>query len=148
MVFGIRACSWSDSGCVVCTAMAMRRFVRRACSIRHCSLDFPGSCPSCGWPTTRTRFIAGSTTGTGPDPLCPDGAVGLVLLASGRYTETDVNIPQLLHQAGALRGFWVGLAQLPRSHPFTIRRLQHLFNLGFFQLDRHPSTTQASASAS
>ena len=67
--------------------------------------------------------------------LCPGGAVGFVLLASGRYTETDVDIPQLLDQGHQLRGFWVGLAQLPQSHPFVVRRLQRLFGLGFFRFD-------------
>jgi Zn-dependent protease with chaperone function len=80
--------------------------------------------------------------------VCPDGAVGLVLLASGRHTETDVSIPQLLLQARTVRGFWVGLAQLTRSHPFTVRRLQRLFELGFFHLDPQPSTTPESVQAS
>ena len=62
--------------------------------------------------------------------LEPHGAVGLVLLASGRYTETEVDIEQLLDQGRRLRGLWVGLAQLPRSHPFTVRRLERLVGLG------------------
>ena len=49
--------------------------------------------------------------------LSPAGATGLVLLASGRHTENDVNIDELLEQGRMLRGFWVGLAQLPMSHP-------------------------------
>ncbi|MDD7941015.1 M48 family metallopeptidase [Actinomycetospora lutea] len=60
----------------------------------------------------------------------PDGAAGLVLLTSGRYTESDVDVAQLLEQGRLLRGFWVGLAQLPRSHPFTVRRLDRLVDLG------------------
>jgi hypothetical protein len=52
--------------------------------------------------------------------LSPLGARGLVLLASGRYTETDVDLDELLRQGRRLRGFWVGLAQLVRSHPFTV----------------------------
>jgi Zn-dependent protease with chaperone function len=64
--------------------------------------------------------------------LSPRGATGLVLLASGRYTETDVNIDQLVRQGRALRGFWVGLAQLPMSHPYTVRRLERLFRAGLF----------------
>lgn len=64
--------------------------------------------------------------------LSPAGTTGLVLLASGRYTETDVNIDELLHQGRMLRGFWVGLAQLPMSHPFTVRRLERLFSVGLF----------------
>lgn len=61
--------------------------------------------------------------------LAPDGAAGLVLLTSGRHTETTVDIDQLLEQGRHLRGFWVGLAQLPRSHPFTVRRLERLVEL-------------------
>jgi Zn-dependent protease with chaperone function len=62
--------------------------------------------------------------------LAPHGATGLVLLASGRHTEVEVDVDQLLDQGRRLRGFWVGLAQLPRSHPFTVRRLERLVDLG------------------
>src|SRR5690242_17762832 len=62
--------------------------------------------------------------------LCPSGATGLVLLASGRYTEHTTNVEELVHQGRRLRGFWVELAQLPQSHPFTVRRLERLFRLG------------------
>jgi Zn-dependent protease with chaperone function len=64
--------------------------------------------------------------------LSPLGATGLVLLASGRHTENDVDVDELVRQGEALKGFWVGLAQLPRSHPFTVRRLEHLYRLGLF----------------
>jgi Zn-dependent protease with chaperone function len=64
--------------------------------------------------------------------LSPLGATGLVLLASGRYTETDVDVDELVRQGRKLRGFWVGLAQLPRSHPFTVRRLERLYRIGLF----------------
>jgi Zn-dependent protease with chaperone function len=64
--------------------------------------------------------------------LSPLGATGLVLLASGRYTENDVNIDELVRQGQRLRGFWIVLAQLPRSHPFTVRRLERLYRLGLF----------------
>jgi Zn-dependent protease with chaperone function len=64
--------------------------------------------------------------------LCPDGQVGLVLLTSGRYTEQQVDVPQLLEQGRHLRGFWVELAQLPRSHPWTVRRLEQLYKLSLF----------------
>jgi Zn-dependent protease with chaperone function len=67
--------------------------------------------------------------------LSPDGATGLVLLASGRYTENDVNVDELLEQGRKLKGFWVGLAQLPRSHPFTVRRLERLYGIGLFHAD-------------
>lgn len=65
--------------------------------------------------------------------LSPHGAKGLVLLASGRYTENDVNIEELIAQGQRLHGFWTGLAQLPRSHPFTVRRLEHLVRLGLLR---------------
>ena len=64
--------------------------------------------------------------------LSPLGATGLVLLASGRHTENIVDVDELVRQGRELRGFWVGLAQLPRSHPFTVRRLERLYRLGLF----------------
>jgi len=75
--------------------------------------------------------------------LSPQGATGLVLLASGRYTENDVNVDELVRQGAALHGFWVGLAQLPRSHPFTVRRLERLYGLGLF----HPRVESVKTSA-
>ncbi|GID30883.1 M48 family metallopeptidase [Paractinoplanes brasiliensis] len=62
--------------------------------------------------------------------LCPSGATGLVLLASGRYTEHTTDLDELVGQGRRLRGFWVELAQLTQSHPFTVRRLERLFRLG------------------
>jgi Zn-dependent protease with chaperone function len=76
--------------------------------------------------------------------LCPLGATGLVLLASGRHTENVVDIDQLVHQGRQLRGFWVWLAQLPRSHPFTVRRLERLYRLGLLHArvrEAEPETT-------
>ena len=70
--------------------------------------------------------------------LCPSGVTGLVLLASGRYTEHLTDVGQLVQQGRALRGFWVELAQLPRSHPFTVRRLERLFRLGLFRPREQP----------
>jgi Zn-dependent protease with chaperone function len=64
--------------------------------------------------------------------LAPLGATGLVLLASGRHTENVVDVDELVRQGQTVRGFWVGLAQLPRSHPFTVRRLERLYRLGLF----------------
>ena len=75
--------------------------------------------------------------------LAPNGSTGLVLLASGRYTERDVDVDELLRQGKALRGFWVGLAQLPRSHPLTVRRLERLHTLGLFTHGR-PEPAQPS----
>ncbi|WP_328467705.1 M48 family metallopeptidase [Actinoplanes sp. NBC_00393] len=65
--------------------------------------------------------------------LCPGGASGLVLLASGRHTEHTTDVNELVRQGQGLRGFWVELAQLPMSHPFTVRRLERLFRLGLLQ---------------
>jgi len=75
--------------------------------------------------------------------LAPHGATGLVLLASGRYTETDVNVDELVRQGRTLRGFWVGLAQLPRSHPFTVRRLERLYRVGLFHSRAPDAATRA-----
>jgi hypothetical protein len=66
------------------------------------------------------------------------------LLASGRHTERDVDIDEVLRQGKALRGFWVGLAQLPRSHPFTVRRLERLHTLGRFTRDGRSEPAQPS----
>ena len=64
--------------------------------------------------------------------LAPLGMTGLVLLASGRHTENVVDVDQLVRQGQSLRGFWVAVSQLPRSHPFTVRRLERLYRLGLF----------------
>jgi Zn-dependent protease with chaperone function len=65
--------------------------------------------------------------------VAPTGAAGLILLTAGRHTETEVDVDHLLEQGRHLRGFWVGLAQLPRSHPFTVRRLERLVGLGLLR---------------
>jgi Zn-dependent protease with chaperone function len=75
--------------------------------------------------------------------LSPLGATGLVLLASGRYTENDVNLDELVRQGRKLRGFWVGLAQLPRSHPFTVRRLERPYGIGLFHAEVQNAETRA-----
>jgi Zn-dependent protease with chaperone function len=75
--------------------------------------------------------------------LSPLGATGLVLLASGRHTEQAVDIDELVRQGEALKGFWVGLAQLPRSHPFTVRRLERLYRLGLFHARLRGAESQA-----
>ena len=64
--------------------------------------------------------------------LAPQGQVGLVLLAAGRYVYKEVDVEELLEQAKAFRGFWPTVAQLPQSHPFTVRRLKALREAGFF----------------
>jgi Zn-dependent protease with chaperone function len=64
--------------------------------------------------------------------LAPQGEEGLVLLAAGRYVYKEVDVDELLDQAREFRGFWPAVAQLPQSHPFTVRRLKVLHAAGFF----------------
>ena len=64
--------------------------------------------------------------------LAPQGEEGLVLLAAGRYVYKEVDVEELLEQARRFRGFWPAVAQLPQSHPFTVRRLKTLCDAGFF----------------
>src|SRR5215213_3134877 len=64
--------------------------------------------------------------------LAPRGQEGLVLLAAGRYVYKEVDVDELLEQARGFRGFWPAVAQLPQSHPFTVRRLRALYDAGFF----------------
>jgi Zn-dependent protease with chaperone function len=65
--------------------------------------------------------------------LAPQGEEGLVLLAAGRYVYKEVDVEELLEQAQGFRGFWPVVAQLPQSHPFTVRRLKVLHDAGFFK---------------
>jgi Zn-dependent protease with chaperone function len=65
--------------------------------------------------------------------LAPWGEEGLVLLAAGRYVYKEVDIGELMEQARRFRGFWPVVAQLPQSHPFTVRRLKVLYDAGFFE---------------
>jgi Zn-dependent protease with chaperone function len=65
--------------------------------------------------------------------LAPQGEEGLVLLAAGRYVYKQVDIEELLEQARRFRGFWPEVAQLPQSHPFVVRRIRTLYDLGFFE---------------
>ena len=65
--------------------------------------------------------------------LAPQGEEGLVLLAAGRYVYKEVNVGELLEQARRFRGFWPIVAQLPQSHPFAVRRVRVLYDLGFFE---------------
>jgi Zn-dependent protease with chaperone function len=73
--------------------------------------------------------------------LAPQGEEGLVLLAAGRYVYKQVDVQQLLEQAHRFRGFWPTVAQLPQSHPFTVRRIRVLHDAGFFEAPtENPST--------
>jgi Zn-dependent protease with chaperone function len=65
--------------------------------------------------------------------LAPRGEEGLVLLAAGRYVYKEVDVGELLEQAQRFQGFWPVVAQLPQSHPFTVRRLKVLYDRGFFE---------------
>jgi Zn-dependent protease with chaperone function len=60
------------------------------------------------------------------------GEPGLVLLAAGRYAADNVEVSELVDQGRHLGGFWVGISQLPRSHPWTVRRIWRLHQLGLF----------------
>ena len=55
-----------------------------------------------------------------------------MLLAAGRYVYKEVDLGELMEQARLFHGFWPALAQLPQSHPFTVRRLKVLDDAGFF----------------
>ena len=64
--------------------------------------------------------------------LEPAGELGLVLLTAGRYAADNVQASELVDQGRQLGGFWVGISQLPRSHPWTVRRIWRLHQLGLF----------------
>jgi len=64
--------------------------------------------------------------------LEPKGELGLVLLSAGRYAADSVRVEELVDQGRHLGGFWVGISQLPRSHPWTVRRIWRLHQLGLF----------------
>jgi Zn-dependent protease with chaperone function len=61
-----------------------------------------------------------------------NGEPGLVLLTAGRYAADNVQVNELVEQGRHLGGFWVGISQLPRSHPWTVRRIWRLHQLGLF----------------
>jgi len=60
------------------------------------------------------------------------GELGLILLTAGRYAADHVQPGELVEQGRHLGGFWVEIAQLPRSHPWTVRRIWRLHELGLF----------------
>jgi len=74
---------------------------------------------------SRTQFPNGAA-------LESKGELGLVLLTAGRYAADNVHVSELVDQGRRLGGFWVGIAQLPRSHPWTVRRIWRLHQLGLF----------------
>ncbi len=61
--------------------------------------------------------------------LEPKGELGLILLTAGRYAADNVQVSELVDQGQRLGGFWVEIAQLPRSHPWTVRRIWRLHQL-------------------
>jgi Zn-dependent protease with chaperone function len=65
--------------------------------------------------------------------VAPQGEEGLMLLAAGRYVYKQVDAEELLEQAQRFRGLWPTLAQLPQSHPFVVRRIRALYDLGLFE---------------
>ena len=65
--------------------------------------------------------------------VAPQGQEGLMLLAAGRYVYKQVDAEELLEQAQRFRGLWPTLAQLPQSHPFVVRRIRALYDLGLFE---------------
>jgi Zn-dependent protease with chaperone function len=73
--------------------------------------------------------------------LAPRGQEGLVLLAAGRYVYKEVDVDELLDQGQRFRGFWPVVAQLPQSHPFTVRRLKVLYDAGFFEASEENAAT-------
>jgi Zn-dependent protease with chaperone function len=73
--------------------------------------------------------------------LAPRGEEGLVLLAAGRYVYKEVDVEELLEQAQRFQGFWPVVAQLPQSHPFTVRRLKVLYDAGVFEASEENAAT-------
>jgi Zn-dependent protease with chaperone function len=64
--------------------------------------------------------------------LEPRGELGLILLTAGRYAADNVKVSELVDQGRHLGGFWVGISQLPRSHPWTVRRIWRLYQIGLW----------------
>ncbi len=79
--------------------------------------------------------------------VAPQGEEGLMLLAAGRYVYKQVDVEQLLEQAQQFRGFWPTLAQLPQSHPFTVRRIKVLHDAGFFEAPTDNPATEGVVTA-
>src|ERR687898_267783 len=73
--------------------------------------------------------------------LAPQGEEGLLLLAAGRYVYKEVDVEELLEQGRGFRGLWPTVAQLPQSHPFTVRRLKVLYDAGFFEASAENQAT-------
>jgi Zn-dependent protease with chaperone function len=76
------------------------------------------------------------------------GEPGLVLLAAGRYAADNVEVSELVNQGRHLGGFWVEIAQLQRSHPWTVRRVWRLHQLGLFGTGNVPGQPRHAKEAS
>jgi Zn-dependent protease with chaperone function len=79
--------------------------------------------------------------------VAPQGEEGLLLLAAGRYVYKQVDAEELLEQAQQFRGFWPTVAQLPQSHPFTVRRIKVLHDAGFFEAPTENPATEGVVTA-
>jgi Zn-dependent protease with chaperone function len=79
--------------------------------------------------------------------LAPQGEEGLVLLTAGRYVYKQVDVGELLEQARRFRGFWPVVAQLPQSHPFSVRRIRALYDLGFFEATAENPASEGAVTA-
>ncbi|HEY7202603.1 MAG TPA: M48 family metallopeptidase [Candidatus Dormibacteraeota bacterium] len=94
------------------------------------SIAFSGLIPLLGSYLSRLRELSCDRHGAWFEP---EGADGLVLLTAGRYIYREVRLPDLLDQARRNAGFWNAVAQLPLSHPFTVRRVAELSRLGMLR---------------
>jgi Zn-dependent protease with chaperone function len=93
------------------------------------SICFSQYLPLLGPTLSRLREYSCDRNGAAMEPA---GERGLVLLTAGRYAHDHVTIPELVDQGRTLGGFWVEVAQLNMSHPWTVRRLWRLYQLGLF----------------
>jgi Zn-dependent protease with chaperone function len=92
-------------------------------------LCYSGLVPVLGPTLSRLREYSCDRNGAA---LEPKGEAGLVLLTAGRYAADNVEVSELVDQGRHLGGFWVGISQLPRSHPWTVRRIWRLHQHGLF----------------
>jgi hypothetical protein len=58
-----------------------------------------------------------------------------------------VDVEELLEQARRFRGFWPVMAQLPQSHPFSVRRIRVLYDLGFFEARAESPASEGAVTA-
>jgi Zn-dependent protease with chaperone function len=104
------------------------------------STAFSGYIPLLGPYLSRLRELSCDRQGAWFEP---DGADGLALLTAGRYVYRQVRILDLLDQARRNAGFWNAVAQLPLSHPFTVRRVAELARLGLIHGSPAPAADAA-----